>query len=112
MLNEIDNPTEFERGEVTIQPFKVVHREPSEDHQEAIEVPSLGFKFYYDGKSICYGGDTAYCENLVEMSKNSDLAIIEAGAEVEDESELHMTIDQAMKIGETAEEYFLVHVPE
>ena len=49
----------------------------------SIEVPSLGFKFEYNDKSICYGGDTAYCDNLVKMSKNSDLAIIEAGAESE-----------------------------
>jgi ribonuclease Z len=77
-----------------------------------VPVPSLGFKFFYNGKSICYGGDTAYSENLVKMAKDSDLAIIEAGALTEEEAELHMTIDQASEIGETADEYFLVHVPD
>ena len=77
-----------------------------------IDVPSLGFKFDYDEKSICYGGDTAYCTNLVKMAKGSNLAIIEAGAENDKENDLHLTINQAMKIGETAKEYFLVHVPE
>ncbi len=46
------------------------------------------------------------------MAKGSDLAIIEAGAQNEEESELHMTINQAIEIGKTAKEYFLVHVPE
>ncbi len=53
-----------------------------------------------------------YCENLVKMAKDSNLAIIEAGAENDEENDLHLTINQAIKIGETAKEYFLVHVPE
>ena len=75
-------------------------------------VPSLGFKFIYDGKSICYGGDTAYCKTLETFSKDSDLAIIEAGAEDENATDLHMTVEQARKIGKTAKDYFLVHVPD
>lgn len=111
-LNPINNSQTFQRKGVRIKPFKVDHREPSSDGR-SIEVPSLGFKFYYKDKSICYGGDTAYTESLVRMAKDSDLAIIEAGAEDNDESaDIHMTFSQAIKIGNTAEEYFLVHVPE
>ena len=112
-INLINIPDQkaFAIDSIQVTPFKVDHREPNEDGR-ALEVPSLGFRFDYDGKSICYGGDTAYCENLVNMAKNTNLAIIEAGALSEDEAELHMTIEQASKIGETAEEYFLVHVPE
>jgi ribonuclease Z len=111
-LVEIDKQKSFSRKTIAIKPFKVVHREPAEDGKTPEEVPSLGFKFIYDKKSICYGGDTAYCENLVNMVKDSDLAIIEAGAEDEAKSDLHMTIAQASEIGETAKDYFLVHVPE
>ena len=111
-LAEIDNPRTFQKKSIKIRPFKVNHREPGSKPGETIEVPSLGFKFYYDNKSICYGGDTAYCDSLVKMAKDSDLAIIEAGAENKDTSNIHMTFDQAVEIGETAKEYFLVHVPE
>ena len=111
-LKSIDNSKSFIKKNVKIKPFKVNHREPSDDGKASIEVPSLGFKFEYNSKSICYGGDTAYCDNLVKMSKNSDLAIVEAGAESDEESDLHLTIEQAIKIGKTAKEYFLVHVPE
>ena len=111
-LKPIDNSKSFRRDSVTVIPFKVNHQEPSQQGKTNEIVPSLGFKFIYDGKSICYGGDTAYCESLVKMAKDSDLAIIEAGATDEKVSDLHMTIKQASQIGMTARDYFLVHVPE
>lgn len=107
----IDIPEVTEINSVKVEPFKVNHREPLEDGTTE-EVPSLGFKFTYTDMSICYGGDTAYCESLVEIAKDSDLAIIEAGAHDEEENELHMTMDQAIEIGKTAKDFFLVHVPE
>jgi ribonuclease Z len=109
-LIPLKNTNKFQRKSITIHPFKVNHRELNDDGTSEY-VPSMGYKFVYRGKSICYGGDTAYCESLVKMSKNSDLAIIEAGA-VDEGDETHMTMEQAETIGDSAEEYFLVHVPE
>ena len=111
-LKPIDSVKSFKRDSVTIKPFKVNHREPSEDSNSSELIPSLGFKFIYDDKSICYGGDTAYCNALVKNARDSNLAIIEAGAKDDMISDLHMTIKQATQIGKTAKEYFLVHVPE
>ncbi len=111
VLKPISSAKSFKRNSVTIKPFKVNHRELTEDSHSTILVPSLGFKFIYDEKSICYGGDTAYCDLLAKMAKDSDLAIIEAGAK-EKKSQLHMTIEEASQIGKTAKDYFLVHVPE
>ena len=111
ILKPIENSKSFKRNSVTIKPFKVNHRELYEDSQSTILIPSIGFKFVYDGKSICYGGDTSYCDSLAKMAKDSDLAIIEAGAK-KNNSQLHMTIEQASKIGKTSKDYFLVHVPE
>ena len=110
-LHPINNSKSFTRKSVKIKPFKVNHKEIDDDGNP-VAVPSLGFKFTYNGKSICYGGDTAYTETLVKMAQGSDLAIIEAGAEDESSTDLHMTIEQASEIGKTAEEYFLVHVPD
>lgn len=111
-LKPIDKSKSFMRDGVSVKPFKVNHREPNDDGKTSVLIPSLGFKFGYDKKTICYGGDTAYCESLVKMSNGSDLAIIEAGAKENNSSNLHMTIPQATLIGKTAKEYFLVHVPE
>lgn len=110
ILIEIDKPRSFTRKSISIKPFKVNHRELNEDGSSEY-VPSLGFKFTYKKKSICYGGDTAYCESLVNHAKGSDLAIIEAGATDESDN-THMTMKQAEEIGKTAKEFFLVHVPE
>lgn len=109
-LKPIENEKQFTRNSVRIKPFKVNHKEINPDGTTS-EVPSLGYKFFYDTKSICYGGDTAYCDNLVKMAKGSDLAIIEAGAFDETTTDLHMTVEQAAAIGKTAKEFFLVHVP-
>ncbi|MCW8848441.1 MAG: MBL fold metallo-hydrolase, partial [Melioribacteraceae bacterium] len=78
MLKPIKHSRAFVKKGVKIKPFTVNHKEPSESEEDPIDVPSLGFKFEYDDKSICYGGDTAYCANLVKMAKDSNLAIIEA----------------------------------
>ena len=61
---------------------------------------------------ICYGGDTAYCEELVKHAKDSDLAVLEAGHDEDTPDEIHMTMKEAVSIGESAKKYFLVHVPE
>ncbi|PIQ10239.1 MAG: MBL fold metallo-hydrolase [Ignavibacteriales bacterium CG18_big_fil_WC_8_21_14_2_50_31_20] len=101
----------FSRKKVKIYPFEVEHFEDEVQNKSPQKVPAFGYKFVYKNKSIVYGGDTAYCDNLVKMTSGSDLAIIEAGGKSENDS-THMTIKQAESVGETAKEYFLVHINE
>lgn len=110
-LKSIDTVKSFRKKNITIKPFPVIHKEHLNDGSKR-QVPALGYKFTYDNKKICYGGDTAYCEELVRHAKNSDLAIIEAGHEGDDPDDMHMTVKEAKSIGNSAKEYFLVHVPE
>ncbi len=110
-LRRIENIKSFNSKNVTIKPFPVIHKEFLNDGSKR-QVPALGYKFTYDNKKICYGGDTAYCDTLVKHAKNSDLAIIEAGHEDDEPDDMHMTLKEAKSIGNTAKEYFLVHVPE
>lgn len=111
-LKEITEQKSFSSKKVTIRPFPVIHKEFIGDSKITRQVPSLGYKFSFDGKKICYGGDTAYCDALVKNAKGSDLAIIEAGHDDETPDEMHMTMSEAVSIGKTAKEYFLVHVPD
>ncbi len=111
-LERIVDESPMPISDLTILPFHVNHREKVEGSSESNLVPSLGFKFVYKDQSICYGGDTAYCDKLVKMVIDSDLAIIEAGAADETDTDLHMTQKQAIEIGRLAKEFFLVHVPE
>lgn len=110
-LKAILESTPFSRKRIKISPFEVEHYDDDVSNSSPKKVPALGYKFTYKGKSIVYGGDTAYCDNLVSMTNGSDLAIIEAGGESEEDL-THMTIKQAEAIGETAKEYFLVHINE
>ncbi|MDT3697075.1 MAG: MBL fold metallo-hydrolase [Ignavibacterium sp.] len=111
-LNEIDKSKPFVTNKVKVTPFPVVHKEYLFDKKTTRQVPSLGFKFTFEKKNICYGGDTAYCLELVKQAKGADLAIIEAGHDEDTPDGIHMTLNEAKSIGETAKEYFLVHVPE
>jgi len=111
-LQELNHTKAFRRKSVLVKPFPVIHKEYLHDGVKTRQVPAFGYTFTYQGKKICYGGDTAYCKELVLNAKNSDLAIIEAGHDDETPDEMHMTLAEAKSIGETAKEYFLVHVPE
>jgi ribonuclease BN (tRNA processing enzyme) len=112
ILKKITSESPFNAGNVTVNPFPVIHKESAGDGNSTRQVPALGYKFAYEDKTICYGGDTAYCETLVRNAEGSDLAIIEAGHDEDTPDDMHMTMEEAKKIGETAKEYFLVHVPE
>ena len=111
-LKEISDDRTFRSKNVFINPFPVIHKEYLPDQVSTRQVPALGFKFSFNGTKICYGGDTAYCDALVQNARNSDLAILEAGHDEETPDEMHMTISEAKTIGESAKEYFLVHVPD
>jgi ribonuclease Z len=111
-LKMIDDKRTFRSKNVSIKPFPVIHKEYLQDGLTTRQVPALGYNFSYNKMKICYGGDTAYCEDIVNNAKGADLAIIEAGHDEETADEMHMTLTEAKSIGETAKQYFLVHVPE
>lgn len=111
-LRPIKKSNGFSTGNITVKPFPVIHKEFLSNGNTR-QVPSLGYNFVFEGKTICYGGDTAYCEALVTHARNADLAILEAGHEDETlDDDMHMTMKEAISIGESAKNYFLVHVPE
>jgi len=110
-LNPIKKTNSFVTKKVTVKPFPVIHREYISEGGTR-QVPAIGYNFSFNGMTICYGGDTAYCDDLVKHARNSDLAILEAGHDEETPDDMHMTIKEAVSIGKSAKKYFLVHVPE
>jgi len=111
-LKEITEEKSLISKKVTIKPFPVIHKEFISDTRVTRQVPSLGYKFSFEGKKICYGGDTSYCDDLVKNAKGTDLAILEAGHDDNTPDEMHMSMSEAKSIGKTAKEFFLVHVPD
>jgi len=110
-LKAIKKTNGYTTNNITVKPFPVIHKEYLSTGKMR-QVPALGFNFVYDGTKICYGGDTAYCTELVNHASNADLAILEAGHDEETPDEMHMTMKEAVSIGKSAKKYFLVHVPE
>ena len=110
-LKPIKKTSGFTASNISVKPFPVIHKEYLSTGKTR-QVPALGYNFIYDNMKICYGGDTAYCEELVAHAKNADLAILEAGHDDETPDEMHMTMKEAVSIGKSAKKYFLVHVPE
>ncbi len=111
-LRKISDASRITSKRVTINPFPVVHKEKVENKKTLHQVPALGFKFAFNGIKVTYGGDTALCESLARHTKGADLAILEAGHDDETPDEMHMSMSEAISLGETANEFFLVHVPE
>jgi ribonuclease BN (tRNA processing enzyme) len=111
-LKAVKQPKNFRTKSIKVRPFPVIHKEYLHDGITTRQVPALGFSFTYDGVKICYGGDTAYCKDLVQQAKGADLAIVEAGHQDDTPDDMHMTMSEAKSIGESAKEYFMVHVPE
>lgn len=109
-LKKIRQYKKFKTNNIEVKPFEVIHKEIV-NKNIAKRVPSLGYKFFFNDISICYSGDTAYCPEIVKNAKKSDLAILEAGHDDEDDN-MHMSSIEARIIGESAKDYFLVHVPE
>lgn len=112
ILRPIMDYKRFVRRGVAINPFPVKHSETTGNGDETRFVPALGYKFTWNGTKICYGGDTAYCPELARNAKGSDLAILEAGEDEDSVPGMHMTMEEADKIGRSAKEFFLVHVPQ
>jgi ribonuclease Z len=111
-LKEITGDKSFTSKKVSIKPFSVIHKEYLSDNKTTRQVPALGYKFTFNKIKICYGGDTAFCDDLVKNAKDADLAILEAGHDDDTPDEMHMTLSEAKLIGRSAKKYFLVHVPE
>ena len=68
--------------------FDIVIREMENDHLDfdGIHVQtlltfhlenSIGYRFSYNGETVCFSGDSKYCDNLVSLCKDVDLAVLE-----------------------------------
>jgi ribonuclease Z len=110
-LIPIKKANRFFTTKITVEPFPVIHKEYLTGGRTR-QVPAMGYNFSYNGMKICYGGDTSYCEELVQHARNADLAVLEAGHDDETPDDMHMTMKEAVSIGKSAKKYFLVHVPE
>lgn len=75
-VKELSKPTEFNLGKMKIKDTNVIH-----------SIPTYAYRFDYDGKSIVISGDTSYSENLIKLSKNADILVMDSGGIMYENSE-------------------------
>lgn len=84
-------------------------------HQTVHPVEAYAIRLEANGKSIVYTADTAYCEELINFSKDVDLLITESSLYpgFDGTSSGHMNIDEAIQFGvkSSAKEVVLTHLP-
>lgn len=95
LINELDgfNITELKPemrlGEVTVYFNKMRH-----------SIESYSVKLCSGGKALFYSGDTAFCEQLVQSAKGSDLLLLDCGR-AEDVIAPHLSLSEAVFIAKT-----------
>jgi len=63
---------------------------------------SVGFRFEIGGKVVAYSGDSGYCQELIRLCREADVAILECSHADEFAVEGHLSPSLAAKIAESA----------
>lgn len=72
-VNDITEGLVYDENDVKVTAFNV-------NHFYYTNEPSYGYRVDFDDRSVVISGDTCYCENLIQHSKNVDLLIHEVCA--------------------------------
>ncbi len=83
----------FRIGDTTVTPRTMTHVQ---------ELHALGYRIDYHGKSLTYSGDTQYCENLVRLCKNSDVAVLDCSWPANRPGPAHLHAGQCGQVAEEA----------
>ncbi len=98
-----------------IKAYPVIHCGSTKESGILDPIPAMGYRIEYRGEAVAVSGDTGDCPYLREMVRDADLAIIEATYPSRDSvdprylKKVHLSVDLAAEIGETARECILVH---
>jgi len=106
-LIELKPSETFQLGDLTLEPFKVYHG-GSTKKGVLPEIPAFGYQVKQLETTVSYSGDTCYFEELKDYFEGVDLALVEATAR-KDESKVHLSEKEALKVAEKAKEVFLIH---
>jgi ribonuclease Z len=72
-------------------------------------IPSIGIKIIFDEGSICYSGDTAPCDAVIQLARGCEILIHESTGDMDG----HTSPSEAGKTAESAgvQHLFLIHYP-
>ena len=76
---------------------------------------AMGYRFSFERESIAITGDTGLCQNLRDLVKDTDIALIDStldGCKATEErvKKLHLSKEKAMEIGKLSRLYIPIHL--
>ncbi|MDZ7725046.1 MAG: MBL fold metallo-hydrolase [candidate division KSB1 bacterium] len=64
--------------------------------------PSVGYRIEYQERSLAYSGDTGMCDQVIDLNRDADLAILECSFPDDQPFEYHLTPEQVGTIAAAA----------
>jgi len=105
----------FEISGISVEAYPVVHCGSVAGHEVLDRIPAMGYRISFAGETVAVTGDTGMCPSLVELVKDSDLALIEAtfgearGVSQMELERVHLSEKAARELGKLARDFILVH---
>jgi len=111
IVKELLNEEKLAIRRIDVQAFSVIHRGSTKVYGVGKRIPAVGYSISYNKQRIVISGDTGMCQSLKKFVKGADLAILEATMKEKTakNSEVHLSIEEATKIGKTAKKSILIH---
>jgi len=111
--HEISPGSDFDTDFFKVKSYDVEHyslEHPSNSEDEVLE-PAHGFRVQVGGTIVAYTGDTRMCSGAETIVNDADLALIEATRTITPKSgrRVHLSIEEAKKLGVLAKEFLLIH---
>ena len=101
----------FDTDFFKMQAYEMEHFGLENPTEDDVLMPALGYQVHIGATTVAYTGDTRMCSGAEELVRDADIAIIEATREEIPEAPLrvHLTEDEAKKLGKLAKEFLLIH---
>ncbi len=111
--HELSSGSNFDTDFFKVKAYEVEHYslEDKQDFEEEALEPAHGYRVQIGGTIVAYSGDTRMCTGVEQVVKDADLALIEATRTTTPTSKfrVHLSIDEAKKLGSQAKNYLLIH---
>ncbi|MFW9806645.1 MAG: MBL fold metallo-hydrolase, partial [Candidatus Thorarchaeota archaeon] len=107
--HELTEGSEFDTDFFKVISAEVEHFSLEFDTGAGELEPALGFRVQVGATTIAYSGDTRLCSGVKDLVRDADLAIIEATLKEPTGNKVHLSLNEANKLGKLAKEYILIH---
>ncbi|MGY5854398.1 MAG: MBL fold metallo-hydrolase [Candidatus Thorarchaeota archaeon] len=109
--HEVTEFTEFDTDFFKIRIFNVEHYGLENPADEDVWMPAVAYRVNVGVTEVAYTGDSRVCVGLEDAVRDTDIAFIEATKEETPTTgrRVHLSKEEAEKIGALAKEYLLIH---